>query len=232
MSLVIDDKTMMHCPSRLGIVRLLAYGKILDVGCGLGTTFGGDATNLDILDNNELIEEVKKTNLDAYTWFTLLFPDGKTPNYVRADASKRIPFDDKTFDCSVLSEILEHHTMSVGVDILKEAGRVSNFVIVTVPNEWEWPEEFAFNKNVSVERDKHKTFYTKDMLMDCFRKAGLYCCYYMQLSVEMMSHHIVVGTTERLMPVCHRFGVGYILGVKYGDMIMSTDEIVSYVPVR
>lgn len=93
--------------------------KIIDIGCNQGHIFAGwnrkNIVSVDIDDYSHMIE-----------------------NFVRADAHN-LPFKDKEFDIAVLGEILEH--VENPVQVLKEAKRVANKIIITVPNEYEWPPE-------------------------------------------------------------------------------------------
>ncbi len=218
---------------RLSMLRLFAFGKIIDVGCGLGTTFGNTATNLDKIPNEEMIKLVEKTDKILYDWFKIVFPDGKTANYVQADATKKIPFDDKTFDCAVLSEVIEHLDEAETTAILKESGRVADYVILSTPNEWEWPENIQFNKNVQKELDKHKIFHTRETLNETMNKAGLKVIYYLKVNCECFSHHLMVASNTPLMPITYRWGMGYGLGnLNNTGMPVTVDEIISYIPVR
>lgn len=226
---------------RLGMLRLLAFGKIIDVGCGLGTTFGDKATNLDKIPNEEMIKIVEKEDPGLYDWFKTLFPDGKTANYVQADATQKIPFEDKTFDCAVLSEVLEHLDEIETNGMLKESGRVADYVIISVPNEWEWPEELAFNKTVHLHPRSgkgvwtgHKIFHTKETLIEAAKNAGLRIIYYSKVNLEYVSHHILVASNTPLIPVNYRWGMGYGLGNNnpQGMSVVTVDEIISYIPTR
>lgn len=223
---------------RLGLIRLLAHGKILDVGCGLGTTFGAGATNLDVLSNEEMIEYVHDTDPELYDWFLKLFPDGKTLNYVQADATKHIPFEDKTFDCAVLSEVIEHLTLEDNVNILRESGRVANFVIISTPNEYEWPKQVAFGKetNPCIQRTgkalwtHHITFHTQETLFKVAKDAGLQGVYYLKVNIMGYSHHILCSSNIPLIVLNHRFGVGYGYGLTNHEFHVTRDEVISCIP--
>jgi len=225
-------------PGRLGFLRLFAFGKIIDIGCGLGTTFDG-AVNLDILPNEEMIKIVEKQDSVLYNWFKILFPDGKTPNYVQADATKKIPYGDKHFDCAVLSEVIEHLDENETINILKESARVADFVIISTPNEWEWPEHIAFNKNVDGTKrlgkgvwTGHKLFHTQETLTKIIKDAGLTLLLYLKVNLSYMglSHHVVVATTTHVAPVVYRWGLGYGLGLTIQGMPVTADEIITYIP--
>lgn len=224
---------------RLGFIRLFAFGKILDIGCGLGTTFGDKATNLDILSNEEMKTIVKKQDPGLYLWFKSIFPDEKTANYVQADATKHIPFEDKTFDCAVLSEVLEHMNETETNKMLKEAGRVADFVIISVPNEWEWPKEIQFNKNVEGKArlgegvwTGHITFHTQETISKAVQDAGLTRLLYLKVNIEFTSHHVLIATNTPCLPVNYRWGWGYGIGATNHEVPVTLDEVVSYIPYR
>jgi SAM-dependent methyltransferase len=128
--------------------------RILDIGGNTGQMFEGwlDSRNVTTVD------------LDLYG----------IPNFVRASA-ERLPFMDKAYDIAVLAEILEH--CQAPVRALAEARRVARTkVIVTVPNEWEWPDAYnpfmpsgdaARAKGLTIEQMAHQdnpaiAFYTND----------------------------------------------------------------------
>jgi predicted SAM-dependent methyltransferase len=227
-----QQKTFPLILGRLSMLRLIAFGKIIDVGCSLGTTFGKDAVNLDKRPNEELIKIVEKEDKILYDWFKILFPDGKTANYVQADATQHIPFEDKTFDCAVLSEVIEHLNETETQGILKESGRVADYVIISVPNEWEWPEHIAFNKQVTIEEHKHVTFHTRETLMEAAANAGLSVIYYLQINCNPFSHHIMVATNTPCAPVNYRWGMGYGVGNNVQGMAVTVDEIISSIRVK
>lgn len=91
---------------------------IVDIGGNDGHTF--DGWNRD---------NVTTVDIDLY----------EIQNFVRADAHN-LPFEDKKFDVSVLCEILEH--VDDPIKCIKEARRVSNRLIITVPEEHDWPQEY------------------------------------------------------------------------------------------
>src|ERR1035437_1190034 len=93
-------------PCRISLMKMLCYGKVLNIGCFEGKMFSDKATNLDIIDNG-------------------------APNLVIANASK-LPFDDKSFDTAVLSEVLEH--VDDPAAVLREAMRVADSIAISVPN--------------------------------------------------------------------------------------------------
>lgn len=102
----------MQLLSRNDLVKIFAFGKVIDVGCAEGYVFGSNAVNVDIYRCK---------------------PD--IPNFVLADAN-HLPFKDLAFDCCVMGELLEH--VESPERILEEAQRVASIIILSVPNEHEW----------------------------------------------------------------------------------------------
>lgn len=127
--------------------------KIVDIGCQDGHIF----------QCFEYRDNVTNVDIDLYDIW----------NFVRADA-QNLPFKDKEFDIAVLAEILEH--VPDPVKALKEAARVANKVVITVPNEYEWnknldplmtisDKEKKYGKSREVmakEGNNAKEFYTDD----------------------------------------------------------------------
>jgi len=100
---------------RFDWIRSRAFGSIIDIGSNEGKTFKGRS-------------DVTHVDLDTYD----------IPNFIQADASK-IPVFDKSHDCAVLGEILEH-VPDVGA-VLREAKRIARHkVLITTPNEYEWED--------------------------------------------------------------------------------------------
>jgi len=90
--------------------------KIVDIGGNKGLIFEGcNRKNITTVD------------IDLYD----------VENFVQSDA-KKLPFKNKEFEISVLGEICEH--VPEPVEVLSEALRVSNKLIVTVPYEQEWAD--------------------------------------------------------------------------------------------
>lgn len=93
--------------------------KVLDVGCGSGiyvdyiNSLGFDGCGLDLV--GEFVEKANKT---------------KRGSFIKGEA-ENLPFENDTFDCIVLFDILEHTDDQV---VLKEAKRVaSKRLLVIVP---------------------------------------------------------------------------------------------------
>jgi len=114
---------------------------------------------------------------------------------IQADAHD-LPFEDNRFDTAVLAEVLEH--VEDPVQVLKEARRVAGKIIITVPNEYEWPDELnplmtpeekaeakgksleelageskALEVNKNYEHLWHRRFYTKELLESHLEQAGI-----------------------------------------------------------
>lgn len=92
--------------------------KIVDIGCNKGHLF-------DNWDRNK----ITSVDIDKYD----------LPNFIQADASKALPFQDKEFDIAIMGEIVEHTDNPV--DVIREAMRVSKRLIITVPWEERWTSD-------------------------------------------------------------------------------------------
>lgn len=113
--------------------------KIVDIGGNDGHTFEG--WNRD---------NVTTVDIDEYD----------IPNFVRGDACK-VPLPDKSFDIACLNEILEH--IPDPVTALKEAARVATEkIIITVPNEHEWPKRF--DPMMTIEEKEKKEGKSREVL--------------------------------------------------------------------
>lgn len=89
----------------------------------------------------------------------LLYPDRK---FVVADAH-RLPFKDKEFKQALLCEILEH--VDDPLQVLREASRVAEEVIITVPD-----ENAPYTPSHSPE---HVRVFTEESLLELIRRAGM-----------------------------------------------------------
>ncbi len=154
--------------------------KIIDIGCNKGHLFyGWDRTNITSLD------------IDEYD----------LPNFIRADATKPLPFNDKEFDIAVMGEIVEHTDNPS--DVVREAMRISKKLIITVPWESRWtskllpfatieermkidnvesrlelakkgnPEAKNFNTDYNFEHLYHKQFFSADSMKKILNDAGI-----------------------------------------------------------
>ena len=89
--------------------------KIINIGSNNGTHFK----------NTIFWKNITNVDIDKYN----------ISNFVQADAAD-LPFEDKSFNVSILADILEH--VPDPVVCIKEANRVSDQIIISVPNEYEW----------------------------------------------------------------------------------------------
>lgn len=119
--------------------------KILDVGCADGQLLRGHRRNIVFVDKDPQL----------------------LPNFIQADASMLDKvFLPKQFDVAVLAEILEH--VDDPVAVLRSAWQVAKRLLITVPNEFEWPESLGPFKSKS-----HIRFYTVEMLTQHLLEAKL-----------------------------------------------------------
>lgn len=126
--------------ARIYFQNMMAHGfkTILNIGCGddparLNKNFG--ATNLDLWD------EVETKYADQYTKFV------KSNIYI-------MPFEDKSYECSVLGDIMEHLTKPELA--LKEVLRVtSRRIVATVPS-GEFDEKIARPEHNKVAENRMK----------------------------------------------------------------------------
>lgn len=97
----------------------LAEISLLDIGCG----------DMSIAENlMESRANIKATCLDTYPLPEAYVDDSKWEKYVSFDGRK-IPFKDNQFDLAILCDVL-HHDFEYAAVILKEACRVSKYVLV------------------------------------------------------------------------------------------------------
>ena len=123
--------------------------KIIDIGCNKGYTFS------DFNRKNIISVDIDKYDIE---------------NFVQANAHS-LPFKNKEFDIAVLGEILEH--VEDPIQVLKEAKRVANKIVITVPNEYEWteelnpfmpPEESARRQGLTLEEMVEKIIQLKNII--------------------------------------------------------------------
>ncbi len=146
-------------PARLWFVRSAAYGigdNIIDIGCSIGNTFGERAINVDSRSHEEIREDARSFHGEI-----------TIPNFIQADAS-HLPFKDGSFDVAVLSEILEH--VEDPVAALNEAQRIATFVIISVPNEYEWKDA---EKQMAENPSGHLHHFTKSSFVSMLNASGL-----------------------------------------------------------
>lgn len=143
---------------------------IIDVGAGVGRLFEAysdlkmvQACDISLLYKYPITEKSKNYNFN-FNWTHII-------------NIKKLPFDNKQFDCTVSSEVLLHQRPENIVDIMKELLRVSNKVIVITwmennikfdnDNKNYNPEQYCFNydynklcKIENLERYKRQIMFT------------------------------------------------------------------------
>jgi len=99
--------------------------KILDVGCGNGFLL------------NELSNSLPKSSLTGVDVYTI--PKNKRWSYKKADITKGLPFDNSSFDCVIIGEVIEH--VPDPDFLLKETYKVlqkNGTLIISTPNLVSW----------------------------------------------------------------------------------------------
>lgn len=157
------------------LMRALAQGRIVDIGCNLGEMFRDKATNVDIHSLEDKRKESGNPNLII-------------PNFVQADAN-RLPFANQEFTTAVLGEILEH--MDDPVATLNEAQRVAKIILFSVPNEYQWSEE----KKPFTHYD-HKTNFDEQKVFELVLKSELRLIEYFKIMYAGWSYFIVQGISK------------------------------------
>lgn len=97
--------------------------KVLDIGSNDGFIFRGTNFN------------VTSVDIDKYEF----------PGFIQMDAHN-LQFADNSFDVAVLGDMLEHVTDPI--QVMKEANRVANRIVFTVPDEVNWTKEHSPNETV------------------------------------------------------------------------------------
>jgi ubiquinone/menaquinone biosynthesis C-methylase UbiE len=157
------------------LMRMLAQGRIIDIGCNIGSMFGDKATNVDI----HSLEEKRKESGD---------PNLVIPNFVQADAN-HLPFENQEFDTAIMGEILEH--MDDPVATLNEAQRIAKIVIFSVPNEYQWSED----KKPFTHYD-HKTNFDEQKVFDLVIKSELRLLEFFKITYGGWSFFVVQGASK------------------------------------
>jgi FkbM family methyltransferase len=174
--------------------------KILDIGSADGWIFK----------DTLFVPNVTSIDLDLYD----------IPNFIRMDAQE-LRFDDNSFDVAVMGEILEH--VDDPICTLKEAKRVAQKIIITVPDEANWSkewfpyetkEETAKRRRITIEqlvnisnpnvkefyRDGfkhlfHGRHYTEETLRSILDKVGIITYEINRLSYDGWSFFVVNAAT-------------------------------------
>lgn len=171
---------------RLNWVRQRARDakSIVDIGCF-------DAPSTYDLPNCTYVDSIRYEQIEQLRGKPSrpLFPREK---FVQADA-QRLPFSAKQFGVAVLSELLEH--VAAPVQVLKEAARVAERVLVTVPNEYDWDAKL----NPFQHPDHHRT-YNEQMLRQHLEEAGYKDYQLGRLDYEGWSYFTVDANT-RVQPI-------------------------------
>ena len=161
--------------TRNDIISFIARGKIVDIGCNIGLTFGDRATNVDRYSLEELRKEANDPNLVI-------------PNFVQAHAED-LPFEDLEYDWAVLSELLEHTKDPLLV--LNEAQRVAKYVLICVPNEYEWDEQFKPFTHYD-----HINNFTEPSFKKLIKDSGLILLEFIKLNYAGWAYFISVGASK------------------------------------
>ena len=151
-------------------------GRTLDVGCGIGDflRFRPGTVGADI--NPSAVEWCQRQGLDAH----LMLPD-------------QLPFDDGTFDCVVLDNVLEH--LSAPEPLLREMRRVlrpCGTVVVGVPGKRGYASD-----------PDHKVYYDETGLVSTMgaarfgRRALFHAPFRFELLNARMRQYCVYGVFER-----------------------------------
>lgn len=160
---------------RGSLVSLLAYGKIVDIGCNIGNMFGDKATNVDHHSLDFLRKESGNPDLDI-------------PNFIQAEA-ENLPLDTQSYDTAVLSEILEH--VDDPVIVLNEAQRVAKTIVFTVPNEYQWAKD-----KKPFTHSSHKTNFDEKQIFDLLMETKLNLIEFYKLWYQGWSYFVVQGASK------------------------------------
>lgn len=168
--------------------------KIVNIGCG-PRSFLFDIVNVDINHPSKWIEKIKrhreKKILTEQTAKRYLEYIKNITNFIQADANN-LPFKKLSFDIAILSEILEHFERPE--EPLIEAQRIAKFIIICVPNEYEWSED----KTPFTHKD-HKTFFNETRLKKLVDDSGLISSQLIPLRIDGWSHFLLFGFSKFYM---------------------------------
>lgn len=165
--------------------------KIVNIGCG-PRSFLFDIVNVDKNHPSEWIEKTKRQLeekvLTEQTAKLYLGYIKNITNFIQADANN-LPFKNLSFDIAILSEILEHFERPE--EPLIEAQRIAKFIIICVPNEYEWSED----KTPFTHKD-HKTFFNQDRIKKLVDDSGLIPTQLIPLRITGWSHFLLFGFSK------------------------------------
>lgn len=189
--------------SRISIIKMLAHGRIVNLGCHTNNTFG-NKNDYDV------------TNVDLY-------PFGAN-NFVQANIES-LPFKDKEFDVSILSEVLEH--VDHPEKALREAMRVAHDVIISVPNEYEFDKSMLPFKNLvdkcpgygPTTSGEHVRYFNQEKLYELFKEVNFPLLYFWKMNYSGWSTFIAFGSDRSYVELCHRMDDGQMVGLTHCEVI-------------
>lgn len=143
------------------ITKNINIEKLLDVG-------SGDGTVLQELENSGIAKELYAVEISDSSIEVINKRNLKSLHNVKKFDGYKIPFEDKSFDISISTYVLEHveHERL----FLKEMGRVSNYVLVSVPLEHTGNISKAIKAADAI---GHINFYTIETFNNILRTSGL-----------------------------------------------------------
>ncbi len=103
-------------------------GRCLDIGCG-------DMSLAELLAGK--VNGSQWNCIDVHTLPQALIDDPRWQKYQKFDGA-HVPFADKTFSCALLCDVLHHASVSDQCDLLSEASRVADHVLVKDHFEYGW----------------------------------------------------------------------------------------------
>jgi len=144
-----------------------ATPKLLDFGCG----------NMAISRHLVAIG-VAASAFGVDTYPTSAIDKEKVDCYRQIDSGMRLPFSDREFDVAICVDVLHHIGVDDSVEVLRELGRISQFVVVKDHFEYgkisrqllrlaDWYGNFAYSVNVP------DRYYDRDLWSKTIQTAGL-----------------------------------------------------------
>lgn len=162
--------TFLCAETRNIVLRYGTLTRIAEVGCGEGKTAymvgKKSETSITMIDYDEYALKKSKK----------LFGSRNNVDYLLLDITKPLPFQDKYFDVAFNIGTIEHFEDPVSV--VREMGRVSNFVVCAVPSSGSLYWKIGTLLRTLVEKDpslwtEHTRYYYKHELRKIFEDAGL-----------------------------------------------------------